>query len=117
MIPQGGETGVRPANGYRSISGPQILYPGVVDTFSYLNVAFFDTELEAKNFLNFLIGKFARYMMRTTFSSVHLSKNNFIFVPAMDFTQEWPDNKLYEYFELNENEIELIENTMRPIEL
>ena len=44
MIPQGGETGVQPANGYRSISGPQILNPGVVDTFSYLNVAFFDTE-------------------------------------------------------------------------
>lgn len=32
MIPQGGETGVQPANGYRSISGPQILNPGVVDT-------------------------------------------------------------------------------------
>ena len=57
MIPQGGETGVQPANGYRSISGPQILNPGVVDTFSYLNVAFFDTEIEAKNFLNFLIIK------------------------------------------------------------
>ena len=117
MIPQGGETGVQPANGYRSISGPQILYPGVVDTFSYLNVAFFDTEIEAKNFLNFLIGKFARYMMRTTFSSVHLSKNNFIFVPAMDFTQEWSDEKLYEFFELNEDEINLIEKTMRKIEL
>lgn len=117
MIPQGGETGVRPANGYRSIAGPQILYPGVVDTFSYLNVAFFDTEIEAKNFLNFLIGKFARYMLRTTFSSVHLSKNNFIFVPAMDFTEEWTDKKLYKYFDLNEDEIDLIETTMRIIEL
>ena len=117
MIPQGGETGVQPANGYRSISGPQILYPGVVDTFSYLNVAFFDTEVEAKNFLNFLIGKFARYMMRTTFSSVHLSKNNFIFVPEMDFTESWPDEKLYKYFNLNDDEILLIETTMRPINL
>ena len=117
MIPQGGETGVQPANGYRSISGPQILNPGVVDTFSYLNVAFFDTEIEAKNFLNFLIGKFARYMMRTTFSSVHLSKNNFIFVPAMDFKEQWTDEKLYKYFELDDHEIELIENTMRVIEL
>lgn len=117
MIPQGGETGVRPANGYRSISGPQILNPGVVDTFSYLNVAFFDTEKEAKNFLEFLTGKFARYMMRTTFSSVHLSKNNFIFVPAMDFNIRWTDRKLYEYFNLTEEEVTLIETTMRPIEL
>lgn len=117
MIPQGGETGVRPENGYRSISAPQILPPGVVDTFSYLNVAFFDTELEAKNFLRFLTGKFARYMMRTTFSSVHLSKNNFIFVPAMDFTREWLDKDLYAYFELSEEEVDLIETTMRPIEI
>ena len=117
MIPQGGETGVQPANGYRSISGPQILPPGVVDTFSYLNVAFFDTEAEAKNFLKFLTGKFARYMMRTTFSSVHLSKNNFIFVPAMDFTQEWLDKDLYAYFELSDEETNLIETTMRPIEI
>ena len=117
MIPQGGETGVQPANGYRSISGPQILPPGVVDTFSYLNVGFFDTENEAQNFLDFLTGKFARYMMRTTFSSVHLSKNNFIFVPEMDFTQSWSDKKLYNYFELNDSEIDLIESTMRPINL
>ncbi len=117
MIPQGGETGVQPENGYRSISGPQILPPGMVDTFSYLNVGFFDTEQEAKNFLGFLIGKFARYMMRTTFSSVHLSKNNFIFVPAMDFKNRWTDQDLYRYFELTDEEVILIESTMRKIEL
>ncbi|WP_024859065.1 Eco57I restriction-modification methylase domain-containing protein [Ruminococcus albus] len=117
LIPQGGESGVQPENGYRSISGPQILPPGVVDTFSYLNVAFFDTEQEAKNFFGFLIGKFARFMLRTTFSSVHLSKNNFIFVPEMDFTQEWSDEKLYDYFGLDENEVEFIEKTMRVIEI
>lgn len=117
LIPQGGESGVQPENGYRSISGPQILPPGVVDSFSYLNIAFFDTEREAKNFLGFLIGKFARFMMRTTFSSVHLSKNNFIFVPEMDFTQKWSDEKLYAHFGLDDSEIQLIENTMRSIEL
>ena len=117
LIPQGGESGVQPENGYRSISGPQILPPGVVDSFSYLNVAFFDTEREAKNFLGFLTGKFARFMMRTTFSSVHLSKNNFIFVPAMDFMQEWSDKKLYAHFDLDDKEIQLIESTMRSIDI
>lgn len=55
--------------------------------------------------------------MRTTFSSVHLSKNNFIFVPAMDFTESWSDEKLYQYFDLDNEEISLIESTMRAIEL
>jgi len=117
MITQGGETGVLPENGYRSISGPQILKPGQVDTFSYLNVGFFDTELEAKNFLNYLVGKFARYMLRTTFSSVHLSKSNFVFVPLFDFTMKWDDQKLYDYYELSDHEINLIEKTMRQIDL
>ena len=117
MVAQGGETGVMLENGYRSISGPQILKPGQVDTFSYLNVGFFDTELEANNFLNYLVGKFARYMLRTTFSSVHLSKSNFIFVPLLDFTKEWTDQKLYDYYKLTSDEIKIIEKTMRPIDL
>lgn len=115
MVPQGGETGIRPENGYRSISTPQILPPGQVDTFSYLNVGFFDTEEEAKNFKAYLQCKFTRFMLRTTFSSVHISNKNFVFVPAMDFTKKWCDADLYEHFGLTEDEIRMIETTMRPM--
>lgn len=115
MVPQGGETGIRPENGYRSISTPQILPPGEVDTFSYLNVGFFDTEIEALNYQKYLQCKFTRFMLRTTFSSVHISNKNFIFVPALDFKQEWTDTRLYKYFELDKDEVELIEATMRPM--
>ena len=117
LVPQNGEVGVDPAKGYRSISSPQILYPGTVDTFSYLNIGFFDTEKEAINFRNFMTCKLPRFMMRTTYSSVHISKTNFIFVPMMDFTQEWTDQKLYEYFGFSDNEIRIIEKTMRPLVL
>ena len=33
----------------------------------------------------------------------------------MDFKEAWTDAKLYEYFDLNEDEVALIENTMRPL--
>ena len=56
-------------------------------------------------------------MMRVTYSSVHISKTNFIFVPMMDFKQEWTDRKLYEFFGLSEDEINIIEKTMRPLVL
>lgn len=56
-------------------------------------------------------------MMRTTYSSVHISKANFIFVPMMDFTQPWTDEKLYSYFGLSDVESALIERTMRPLVL
>lgn len=117
MVPQGGETGIRPENGYRSMSTPQILPPGMVDTFSYLNVGFFDTEQEAINYRDYLTCKFTRFMLRTTFSSVHISKANFVFVPYMDFTKHWDDKALYEYFELSEDEINMIESTMRQMDL
>lgn len=115
LVPQNGEVGVSPEKGYRSISSPQILYPGTVDSFSYLNIGFFDTEVEAKNFRDFMTCKLPRYMMRTTYSSVHISKVNFIFVPMMDFHQSWDDERLYRYFELDDEEKNAIEKTMRPL--
>ncbi len=113
LVPQNGEVGVSPDKGYRSISSPQILYPGTVDTFSYLNIGFFNTEKEAINFRNYMTCKLPRYLMRVTYSSVHISKANFIFVPMLDFNESWDDEKLYEYYDLNEQEKELVEKTMR----
>lgn len=116
MIPQGGEVGIKPENGYRSISTPQILLKNEVDTFSYLNVGFFDTEQEAINYRDYLCCKFTRFMLRTTYSGVNVSQSNFIFVPMMDFKKHWDDNQLYSFFELSPDEIKLIENTMRPMD-
>ncbi len=116
MVPQGGEVGIKPENGYRSISTPQIVPPGMVDTFSYLNIGFFDTREEAENLISFISTKFARYLLRTTYSSVHVSKENFCFVPRMDMTKKWTDSELYDYFGLDQDERDLIDRTMRPME-
>lgn len=115
LVPQNGEVGVRPENGYRSISTPQIIYPGQVDSFSYLNIGFFDTELEAENFRKFMNCKFPRFMMRVTYSSVHISNKNFAFVPLLDFHEEWNDARLYKMYDLSKDEIATIEETMRPM--
>lgn len=48
MVPQGGEVGIKPENGYRSISTPQILKPGQVDSFSYLNIGFLTQKMKLK---------------------------------------------------------------------
>ena len=115
MVPQGGEVGIQPENGYRSISTPQVLQKNEVDTFSYLNVGFYDTEEEANNCKAYLCCKFTRFMLRTTYSGVNVSQSNFAFVPSMDMTIRWTDEDLYHYFALTDDEIELIESTMRPM--
>lgn len=117
MVPQGGEVGIKPENGYRSISTPQIVPPGMVDTFSYLNIGFFDTEEEAQNLISYISTKFARYLLRSTYSSVHVSKENFCFVPSMDMKKKWTDDQLYDRFNLDDSERALIEKTMRPMDL
>lgn len=116
MVPQNGEAGIDPSRGYRSMSTPHIVYPGEVDSFSYLNIGFFDTEQEADNFRRFMMCKLPRFMMRTTYSSSHISQANFIFVPKMDFTEVWDDQRLYDYFGLSEDERQHIEKTMRPMD-
>jgi hypothetical protein len=115
LVPQNGEAGVKPEKGYRSMSTPHIVYPGQVDTFSYLNIGFFDNETEAENFRKYMMCKLPRFMMRTTYSSAHISQSNFIFVPKMDFTRSWTDSELYECFGLSDEEIKLVESTMRPM--
>ena len=115
LVPQNGEAGVKPEKGYRSMSTPHIVYPGQVDSFSYLNIGFFDNEMEAENFRKYMMCKLPRFMMRTTYSSAHISQSNFIFVPKMDYTRSWTDPDLYEYFGLSDGEIELIESTMRSM--
>lgn len=115
MVPQGGEVGIKPENKYRSISTPQILTPGQVDTFSYLNIGFFDTKEEAENLVSYVNCKFTRYLIRTTYSSVHVSKDNFKFVPLVDLKRSWTDEALYSHFGLTDDEVNIIEKTMRPM--
>jgi site-specific DNA-methyltransferase (adenine-specific) len=116
LVPQNGESGVKPERGYRSISMPHIVYPGQVDSFSYLNLGFFDDEQTAENFRQYMMCKFPRFLLRTTYSSAHVSQINFVFVPKMDFSRRWSDAELYEYFSLSQAEIDLIENTMRQMD-
>jgi site-specific DNA-methyltransferase (adenine-specific) len=116
LVPSNGEVGIDPEKGFKSITMPRILAPGEVTTFSYLVLNALDTEQEAIAFKNYMLCKFTRFMMRVTYSSMHISRANFVFVPAMDFTRQWSDTDLYNYFELTADEIALIEKTMRPME-
>lgn len=46
---------------------------------------------------------------------MHITKDNFRFVPTMEFSRTWTDNELYSYFDLNDEEIKDIESTIREM--
>ena len=116
LVPCNGEVGVDPSKGFRCITIPKILKPNEITTFSYLVLGSFNTLNEAENFRSYMLCKFSRFMLRQTFSSMHIAKQNFVLVPAMDFKMKWTDELLYDYFDLNEEERMLINNTIRTID-
>ena len=116
LVPCNGEVGIDPSKGYKAITTPRIEIPGEVNTFSYLVLGAFDTEEEIKNYKQYLMCKFTRFMLRLTYSSMHIARANFIFVPDQDFTEEWTDEKLYKKYELTEDEIAFVESTIRVME-
>lgn len=93
----------------------KIYGPGEVFTATYLLLGAFDTLQEAKFFESFIKTKFVRYLIFSTLSSMHITKDNFRFVPLLKFDHAYSDTELNSYFELNGEEIDLINSLIREM--
>ncbi len=93
----------------------KIYGPGEVFTATYLLLNHFKTYDEAVRFSNYIKTKFVRYLVYLTMSSMHITKDNFRFVPVLDFSKSWPDQELYSYFDLSEEEINDIESSIKEM--
>ena len=83
---------------------------------AYLVVSAFDDEKAAKNCASYLATKFARFMFLQAVSSIHLTKDKFVFVPLQDFSKKWTDSDLYAKYSLSSEEIAFIESTIKPMD-
>ena len=59
--------------------------------------------------------KFARFLLSLSKISQHGTSKTYRFVPYLDFSEEWTDEKLYEKYGLTQEEIDLIENSIKPM--
>lgn len=104
-------------NGMRrvlSLSG--VLPPGSVVTETYVLFGTFDTEVKARNCLSYAMTKFFRFLVATRTSAQDLPRAAYSFVPAQDYSKSWTDQELYQKYDLNEDEIALIESLIRPMD-
>jgi hypothetical protein len=104
-------------NGMRkvlSLSG--VLPPGSVVTETYVLLGTFDTEFEARNCFSYAATKFFRFLVAVRASAQDLPRSAYSFVPIQDFSQKWSDASLYKRYGLTDEEIALIESTIRPME-
>jgi Eco57I restriction-modification methylase len=104
-------------NGMRkvlSLSG--VLPPGSVVTETYVLLGTYESEAEARNCFSYAVTKFFRYLVTVRASAQDLPRVAYSFIPIQDFSRSWSDEDLYSKYELTDDEIELIESTIRPME-
>ena len=71
----------------------------------------FSTENEAKNFELYTKTKFSYYIVGVS-RSIELDAGKFLpFMPT--YTHPWTDEMLYKYFDLTQEEIDIIENEIK----
>ena len=102
---------------FRVLSTIKVLPPNEVCTDSYLIAGPFDSKEIADNFIKYVTTKFARYLLLQAVTSINLSKDKFVFIPKVDFTESWTDEKLYKRYGITKGEIAFIESMIKPMEL
>lgn len=93
-----------------------ILEPGTICTETYLVIGAFQTEKEANNLKDYMKSRFFRFLVSQFMYSHHITKDSYQFVPIQNFNKVWTDEKLYAKYGLNDNEISIIENSIRPFD-
>jgi site-specific DNA-methyltransferase (adenine-specific) len=93
----------------------EIAEPKTICTESYLVIGTYKNQIEADNMVSFLRTKLCRFLVSTTLLTHNISKSKFCYVPLLKMDQNWSDENLYDYFELNEMEVDFIESTIREM--
>ena len=102
---------------YKLLATVKILSPKEICTFSYIVIGGFDIKSKAQNLKSYLLTKFARFLILQAISSIHISREKFLFLPIQDFSEPWTDTKLYKKYGITEEEIAFIDSLIRPMEL
>ena len=98
------------------LSKPLISEPGSCSTETYLVVGPFDTKRKCKHVASYMRTKLVRFLILLIKPSQHVTKKTYKFVPAQNYDEPWTDEKLYEKYGINEEEIAFIESKIKPME-
>jgi site-specific DNA-methyltransferase (adenine-specific) len=95
---------------------PFIGKPGDISSWTYMHIGPFENENACMNFISYLSTKLFRFLVLMHKSTQHSTRAVYTFVPVQDFSKPWSDDKLYEKYGLDQQEIDFIESMIKPME-
>lgn len=101
---------------FQVISSLQVLAPNEVCTETYLVLDTFDNRTQAENLCSYASTKTFRFLLLQALTSIHITKDSFLFIPVQDYTHSWNDEMLYKQYSLRDDEIAFIESMIRTME-
>lgn len=110
----------------RVVGTPTVVGPNTGFTQTFMSIGKFDTAAEADACATYVKTKFARAMLGILKTTQHNSAIKWSHVPLEDFSSssdiDWSksvsqiDQQLYEKYELNSDQINFIEDNVKPVE-
>lgn len=94
---------------------PIVAEPNSCCTETYLVISTFESQLEAENLAKYIKTRFFRFLVSLKKNTQNTSKDRFSFVPDLDMSQEWTDEKLYQRYDITEEEQQFIESIVKPM--
>lgn len=98
----------------RIMGKTEIGEPNTVCSETYLVVGPFNDEKETLNVQKYMKTKFFRFMVGIR-KTKNIPRETYKFVPIVNFNEEWTDKKLYNYFDLSDEQINYIEKMIEEM--
>ena len=93
---------------------PLVSEPGSCSTETYLVIGPFPSKKKCEHVAQYMKTRFFRFLVMLLKPSQHVTRKTYRFVPEQDFSETWSDEKLYQKYGINEDEISFIESMIKP---
>lgn len=84
-------------------------------TETYLVVDLFDEKKKAENLAKYIKTRFFRFLISLKKNTQDMNKDKFSFVPDLDMSTEWTDEKLFKKYGIDEKEQEFITSIVKEM--
>lgn len=97
------------------ISAPIISEPKSVCTNGLFVVKTLKNKKEAENLIDYMHTSFFRFMMLLAKNGHNLTNNVYRYVPVVDLSKKWTDNKLFKRYDIKKQEQDFIKKVIKDI--